>query len=898
MSEALSPQSATALVERCTELRAAAGEAVDWVASVRERSPRLDREADGLILKLRQSRNLARRLGAAASRPVSIGFFGLSQAGKSYLISALAADADGNLDTLLDDERLSFIAHVNPPGGGKEATGLVTRFTRQASPATPGFPLCLSLFSETDLVKILGNSFFNDFDHEQRETRLDIEAIRARLDALQERRRPTADAPVEADDLVDLRDYFRRRFPKTTAHLETDYWPSAMALAPHLGLADRARLYAVLWDGIDAITETFLMLAEALALLGNPTRVRVPLSALVSRDDNGDWTQAGSIVNVDILAALATRAAGDIAVLAEDDDAPRSPVTLPRPTLAALTAELRFELAAPARSRLLEDVDLLDFPGYRGRLQLLDTSLQAGGDASVAQLILRGKVAYLFERYTDDQEMNALVLCTPSNKQIDVEDLGPVLDEWVRATQGAEPEVRGRRPAGLFWALTMFDHRLAPNPQQTEDLIRLGWDGMMQAVLLERFGRYAWLDRWDRDGAFRNLHPVRKPGMAPAVIETLNGREIRLQPTQQDWLDLLQRTFLEDAKVRRHLDRPAEAWAAMLALNDGGMQRLAERLRGASPLEHKLARIAEQIADTAEEIARHRLARYYQAAGEAEVANKEQLADRLAQDLNPITHRFDDLLSALQPDREELVALYLRGETAALPESGASASQVVDDPWAAPVEPQSKSPGLTDGAARFARATLSHWTAQLRRLPEDALLRAYFGIPRDGLEDLVDELLLGADRLRLEHALATRIESAEAQTGGKRRLLAERQAFVAALFLSAYIDYLGCADQPLGERPRGSEGRAIFAPQPPVPDGQRPSLPERMPPYPRRYKDDWISAFRALCIANAGHAINQELTPEDNRTLGSIIRRLTVTDGAGEVATGPNATPDSEAAAS
>ncbi|NWE37553.1 virulence factor SrfC family protein, partial [Pseudomonas gingeri] len=75
-------------------------------------------------------------------------------------------------------------------------------------------------------------------------------------------------------------------------------------------------------------------------------------------------------------------------------------------------------------------VDLLDFPGYRGRkslMQIADSSSpeSSGKDNSVSQLILRGKVAYLFERYTDLQEMNALVVCTASHKQSDVNDVGP-----------------------------------------------------------------------------------------------------------------------------------------------------------------------------------------------------------------------------------------------------------------------------------------------------------------------------------------------------------------------------------------------------------------------------------------------------------------------------------------
>ncbi|PFN93893.1 hypothetical protein COJ85_26070, partial [Bacillus sp. AFS076308] len=71
-------------------------------------------------------------------------------------------------------------------------------------------------------------------------------------------------------------------------------------------------------------------------------------------------------------------------------------------------------------------------------------------DNSVSQLILRGKVAYLFERYTDNQEMNALVVCTGSTKQSDVNDVGPVLTRWIEKTQGADSAARSKRDTGLI----------------------------------------------------------------------------------------------------------------------------------------------------------------------------------------------------------------------------------------------------------------------------------------------------------------------------------------------------------------------------------------------------------------------------------------------------------------
>lgn len=144
-----------------------ADNAINWINTVREHAPRLNTEADSLIYRLRRSKNIAKNLVTATQRPMSVGFFGLSQAGKSYLISALAAGNNGRLKTKMSGKELDFIDHINPPGGGKEATGLVTRFTRSATKGTDSHPVELHLFNEVEIIKILANAYLYDFNQEK-----------------------------------------------------------------------------------------------------------------------------------------------------------------------------------------------------------------------------------------------------------------------------------------------------------------------------------------------------------------------------------------------------------------------------------------------------------------------------------------------------------------------------------------------------------------------------------------------------------------------------------------------------------------------------------------------------------------------------------------------------------
>jgi hypothetical protein len=198
----MTDQLSTKLTQGWTTIHSESGAAIDWIQRVRANARSVDNEADSLVLKLRRVRNQAKSLAVASSLPSTVGFFGLSQAGKSYLISALAAGGDGRLETEVDGKRLDFLSHINPPGGGKEATGLVTRFSFRAKQGPQGFPLELKLFEEVELAKIFVNSFFNDFNFEKIGDPVDPLAARATLLELETRRKSQAVPGVTEDDMV------------------------------------------------------------------------------------------------------------------------------------------------------------------------------------------------------------------------------------------------------------------------------------------------------------------------------------------------------------------------------------------------------------------------------------------------------------------------------------------------------------------------------------------------------------------------------------------------------------------------------------------------------------------------------------------------------------------------
>ena len=85
--------------------------------------------------------------------------------------------------------------------GGKESTGLVTCFTMTRPESLPeGHPMQIRLLSETDLVKIIANTWFADCEHKE-EPQSDIKTS---LDALAGRAQKVTDSPIDLDALEDL----------------------------------------------------------------------------------------------------------------------------------------------------------------------------------------------------------------------------------------------------------------------------------------------------------------------------------------------------------------------------------------------------------------------------------------------------------------------------------------------------------------------------------------------------------------------------------------------------------------------------------------------------------------------------------------------------------------------
>ena len=876
-----------------------AGKAIEWGQTVRENAPRLNTEADNLIYKLRRSRNIAKNLAIAAEKPMTIGFFGLSQAGKSYLISALAAGKDGRLRTQMGGELLDFIHHINPPGGGKEATGLVTRFTRHPTHSNVDYPVELQLFSEIEIAKILANSYLFDFNQEKIEYELDEKRLNTLLQSIEAQRSAMPVEGVTSDDVVSLWDYLTRHAGNSQKKLEATYWPKAIELAPYLSVAQRAKLFSVLWGEIDELTEAYIRFSTTLAQLGHARQVLAPLTTLVKKQGD-ELVQNDSIMNVDMLERLNKSTDSRIEVCPVHGERIDTPVTLSVAELTALTVELVIGLFdAPSKS-LFETVELLDFPGYRGRLgvESMDDIRRAvnSEDANpLAQLILRGKVAYLFERYTDNQEMNVLIVCTASTKQSDVKEVGGVLTEWIHHTQGKEAATRAKRPSGLIWAMTMFDLRIQNSLSMDEAMLRQSWGsgGMIKMAMLERFGQYSWMQEWTANQPFNNTFLVRKPRVQTPFIYLQNEDEIALNEHNVAKLRVMKKTFAEDEAVQRYVGIPEDAWDAMLMLNDGGMTRLSDYLETVALKSLKLERISEQLNEIKCDLVDGRLEKWHQAGGEEELKAKRQNAETILRFMQSRPMLQGILLPHLIPSRKDLHELYMQEKSvihriAAQADANVEKSNSVFDignagfdlfgESATPVE-KVKKPVSHGYEIEYPQKVMSLWINHLRNLPDNQALLSYLGMEQSVMILLVDELITAISRMRVEQQMIEALANTEL-VGVRREKMVERQVSRIYNVLGDFINWFNYQNSDI-ERPESkfNRGHKIFE-RPDLSmakwgDAERLlQLPATPVNYTYLYVYDWLVGLEAVIKENAGHSAGREISAEQNEQLGQVIKLM------------------------
>jgi hypothetical protein len=879
------------LADRCADVARLSREALAWVTD-EANAETVGPERRSLTRRLRRAARRADRLARAARTRMSVSVFGPSQAGKSFLVSVLARPEGGRLvaDFPGPGGTLDYISQINPEGEG-ESTGLVTRFTRVRDPAPEGFPIRLVLLTDADIARTVINSFYRDGD--QSEDPPEPAALTAHLDAFRGRT-GALQAGLAHEDVLEIADYVGNTFGRS-AHAAAlrGFWEEAAEIAPRLPLPDRAAFLSILWGGHQALTDLYAQLAGALAAIDHAEEVHVPLAALTPRET--------SIIDVKTLhglmdPAVATGATATLAV--------RTPggrvVDLPRAAVCALAAEL----VVPMRddpSPLFATTDLLDFPGARNRFKRPLSVILADPAKSVPEVLLRGKVSYLFDRYVEMQEITSMLLCIPDSN-MDTVDLPGLTDHWIALTHGNAPDKRADQPCILFLVLTKFDKHLADSAASGGDTTR--FERRMFASLQEKFGKGQddWVNHWTPDQPFRNCYWLRNPNyFVDGLLDYDDDRrEMSIRPDKVARMAELREGCLAAPSVQRHFRDPAAAWDAAMTLNDGGVSYLTGRLAAVCRPDSKIRQISAQIDRLAADLTRALDDHHVDDDVEARILAKRQAASIVIDSLEAAlgSHRFGAVMDSLSVaedsihDRIVRVPSSVRITSAVAAGTGAGTAPSVQRPASPPAMAAAIRPprqGTVQGAptpgeerpvramtaeAFQAETAVEVWIDALKTFQDSPDILARTGFTEITANHLIGELIHGLRRAGVIPGLMADLRAIGfGQTMDRQALPA---AVVCAEAINRFVATLGADRLPPDDRPQvalpDGTTRPVFADRPAADTADGLTQAPRL--LAAEVWTDWVHALEALFVDNARDGLGTRTNIEQNLRLGRILAGL------------------------
>ncbi len=865
------PQTTAKAAARAAEISTIASRALDWVGQHQPKNPALMRE-------LRRDARRARALQEAAARPVAVAVFGASQAGKSYLVSRLAAPLGHPLAARFGSTELDFLRDINPPGG-QEATGLVTRFTVKTPAGSPNAPVALRLLSQIDVVKILANTYLEDFDPAE-VVIPDLDQLTTALKALESAAGSGPQDGLQRDDIEELQDYFGRYFRghALVQALPTSFWERLADLAPRLPAERRAEAFAPLWGSVSALSGCCTLLLTALKQINFQGEVRAGIDALVPRET--------SIIDVRTLFTMnPTQPSGQ--TIALHNTSGGTLATLDRVVVTALVAEITVPLATNPWP-FFDHTDLLDFPGARTREEISDAENFLKGPERLGRVFLRGKVAYLFQRYNAEQEISAMLLCVgPSNQE--VQTLPRMVDDWIAGTAGPTPAERANVRCNMFLVLTKFDSEF--EEKAGEDVTSgQRWTARMQASLTDFFGKaYSWPHEWTPGKAFNNTFWLRNPSIGfgavfdyePQTDPNEPATEIGVAPRAEAAVKVRRDAYVTNELVQRYFADPAKAWDEALRANDGGISHLAAALAPVCDPHLK----AQQVGGRSEAIASGvtaRLRPFYHAGDATERIEQARVRGRaVAQLLAKCAagQMLGSLLRSLQVETDQVAAVYWRQQNDATTGTAPVGTATTHDDYADflmdDTPAQAAAPVVTgprDSYEHLADLALEDWAGHMRSLAENEHAWIAFGMSAEQLLDLAGEIIQAARRLNLRDSIANTLRTRAGFQGRVGATEAKQVAIVEAM-LNNFVYRLGWDAVELGKRPRAPRSeQAIFLPR--APDKAPPTLPEHAVAFEAQFNKDWITAVMQTMEDNARSTDGVEFDIQANETLGAMLKGL------------------------
>lgn len=522
--------------------------------------------------------------------------YGESQAGKSYLVSALlsitgetfkVADGIGN--------EYDFKNQINPRGNEMESTSLVTRFSTKYKCEYNEYPIIAKLLSPTDLVLIICEAYYHNLNVNKS---LSFDELKEKINSFETTyaNKPECQNLIIEDDILEIEKYFEDNFSNLVYNniKDANFFDKLFWFVTRISPEEWKDVFSLFWNFNPQLTKLFDDLIRQYQQLSFADTVYLPIDAVLR--DKGTLLDVSRLDEIyDTFKGQETEYLANTSVFYKDKSGQERTVTFSKPYLCALTSELIFVLPEKMKEDkpFLTETDLLDFPGTR---RFENTSEDNITDKSLTALLRRGKVDYLFNKYSNNERINTLLFCQ-NHKQSNQSVMPEKLNRWIGNMMGKTPTEREnfKSPISpLFVISTWFNKDLEfdfnndiPGNNQS---LNERWNQRFSKTLEKEIFKtdtYPWLIDWTKSNPnFQNIFLLRDFDKSSEtnsqIYRGFNEHKQELEeiiPSQYpDFRSKLRQSFLDYDFVKHHFANPAESWDEAASINKDGTELIIDKL--------------------------------------------------------------------------------------------------------------------------------------------------------------------------------------------------------------------------------------------------------------------------------------------------------------------------------
>lgn len=586
-------------------------ESLEWI---KKNKPQ---DFDQKYLQLVEENRKLRILKNAERYNPGIAAFGQSQVGKSYLMNCILQNTNEPFMVEAEGKSHNFVEEINPIGEGQEATGVVTRFSsyeRNKDEYKLKYPIRMRVLTIRDIIAVIVDTYFIEFGDY---TTLGENEINTLCEEWMQKylSMPLLPNPcITSADILDIKHYCKKYVNNAQVYsTKTSFFETLALIIERIPLMDYADIFSVLWNHQAEYTKLFNKSLDILSRLKYQEYIYLPIESVLHNGTKEDTIMSVSCLkllytNQETLYRIHAYYSVDNTFVDLGEFTKTELCTVCSEVIIKITDNFiatsgtydKSQMTESSKSKLpdgqqtfevLRKTDLLDFPGARARGNMCITQIQQHDNLMYS--LLRGKIAYLFNKYNDEKIINILMLCH-HHKNVEAPQLWQLIEGWVKEYVGNTPEQRNKyiQKIGippLFHVGTMYNLNLN-NPDngtvgKSDTSIYSRWKGrFVEKLIGECFRKADWVSNWTGTGVpFQNCYMLRDFNFSKAIFKGWdeNGCESDLA-IDEDYFERMRENFIACNNEHHLFENPKLIWDVASTRNNDGALYILQQLAKAS----------------------------------------------------------------------------------------------------------------------------------------------------------------------------------------------------------------------------------------------------------------------------------------------------------------------------